>query len=410
MKLSNLPDWKNCTLLVFISACLFVGCDTTETPRGAQNSLYISPSAHDFSQNPELLQRIYDSPHGYFRFINILFSNEVCNRFSGMLRGTPSFNLHGDAHIEQYAVTDLGRGLTDFDDSSTGPAVIDLMRIGVSLHLACRQQNWREEAQSLFDKFLEGYRAALKDPTLRPPEPVLAQRVRTKFKVDRKKYFKWVSSIMQALPAGEKEKVVEAMAPYFAAMYAEHSELSNNFFDVVDVGYLRMGIGSALDLKYLLRIRGSSANPEDDLVLEVKQVRNLTGIGCITTAQDADPFRVLLGQARIAYEPYNYLGYIRHEGATFWVHAWVDNYKELEIGKTTQSIEEMAEVAYDVGVQLGRGHTNQIAAPLDVQLRREQLSLLASTEAQIKKMCLELTDEVVAAWELFCDEVRKDWD
>ena len=39
--------------------------------------------------------------------------------------GVPLFNLHGDAHLEQYAITDLGRGLTDFDDSSRGPAIVE---------------------------------------------------------------------------------------------------------------------------------------------------------------------------------------------------------------------------------------------------------------------------------------------
>src|SRR3990172_1284671 len=86
----------------------------------AINPLYVDPATRDFSNNPELLERIKGSPHGYFRFINIEFSKEICRRFQNRLPGTPSFNLHGDAHIEQYAITDLGRGLTDFDDSSTG--------------------------------------------------------------------------------------------------------------------------------------------------------------------------------------------------------------------------------------------------------------------------------------------------
>ena len=90
-------------------------------------------------------------------------AKRVCRRFSEVLSGTPSFNLHGDAHIEQYAVTDLGRGLTDFDDSSTGPAVIDLMRFGVSLDLTNRAHGWHDGAGELFDRFITGYRDALKD-------------------------------------------------------------------------------------------------------------------------------------------------------------------------------------------------------------------------------------------------------
>ena len=36
--------------------------------------LYVDPASRDFSQNPELLERVLRSPHGYLRFINVPFS------------------------------------------------------------------------------------------------------------------------------------------------------------------------------------------------------------------------------------------------------------------------------------------------------------------------------------------------
>ena len=62
---------------------------------------------------------------------------------------------------------------------------------------------------------------------------------------------------------------------------------------------------------------------------------------------------------------------------------------------------ELAEVAYDVGVQLGRGHPNQIGADLDLQVRRELLRLLDRDEEEIKEISQDLTVQVVAAWEAF---------
>lgn len=393
-------------LIVFVKAWLIlciVGCVGSDGPSNDKvaNALFVDPANMDFSENPKLLERILSGPHGYFRFINIIFSNEVCHRFSDALKGTPSFNLHGDAHIEQYAVTDLGRGLTDFDDSSTGPAVLDLMRFGVSLHLACRAHGWSKTSEKLFDRFILGYRTALKEPGTEAPEPTLVKRLRSRFKFDREKYFEWINSIMEPMSQEERDELTLAMKPYSEAMLTENSALAKNFFQIENMGYLRMGIGSALDIKYLVRVRGESSDPEDDVVLEVKEVRDLSGIECITISQKADPFRVLVGQARIAYEPYKFLGYIRFRNHTFWVHSWVDNYKELEIGESLQSIEELTEVAYDVGVQLGRGHTNQIAAPLDEQLRREQLRFLTKNQSNIKAICRELTEQTVAAWEMF---------
>jgi uncharacterized protein (DUF2252 family) len=50
----------------------------------------------------------------------------------------PTARLHGDAHVEQYAVSATSRGIDDFDDSSTGPAVVDIVRFLGSLELTAR--------------------------------------------------------------------------------------------------------------------------------------------------------------------------------------------------------------------------------------------------------------------------------
>lgn len=371
------------------------------------NSLFVDPATRDFSDNPALLGRILKTPHGYFRYINIPFSQEVCRRFLSYLPSAPSFNLHGDAHIEQYAITDLGRGLTDFDDSSTGPAVIDLLRFGVSLRLACIANGWEPEAERLYEKFLFGYRMALTDPKTVAPEPALVTRIKKKFKFNREKYFSWVNEIMQPMPEEEQAALLKAMGGYIETMLSDNKQLNKDFFQPKKVGYLNLGIGSAQDIKFLVRIEGKTKDPLDDRVLEIKEVRDLRGIECITISQKNDPFRVLVGQARIAYEPYQFLGYLRYEGTTFWVHAWVDNYKEVKIEKSFESEQDLSEVAYDVGVQLGRGHTNQIASPLDVQLRREQIRRLALYEDKLKETCIELTGQVLAAWQEFKTAVEK---
>ena len=89
------------------------------------------------------------------------------------------------------------------------------------------------------------------------------------------------------------------------------------------------------------------------------------------------------------------------EDLTFWVHAWVDNYAEVAIDQTFQSPEELAEVAYDIGVQLGRGHPNQIGAPLDLQFRLEQIRLLDLHQTELKMECRRFADRVTTAWNRF---------
>ena len=119
---------------------------STPAPRNnLQQPLTISPDSDELSQNPKLLERILEGPHGYFRFINTTFAEAVCIRFQKNLSGIPNVNLHGDAHLENYAITELGRGLTDFDDATIGPMVLDLVRFGVSIHLACRANGWEDK-------------------------------------------------------------------------------------------------------------------------------------------------------------------------------------------------------------------------------------------------------------------------
>lgn len=363
--------------------------------------LWVDPQAQDFSENPELLERILASPHGYLRFINLEFSAETCRLFEDTFDEVPIFNLHGDAHVEQYAVTDLGRGLTDFDDSSTGPAIVDLMRLAVSLRLAAAANGWEEQADDIIYRLLEGYSMALVDPEVEAPLPQVVRRLSAEFDFDRNKYFEWVESIVQPVPEAEAEALVEAMQPYVEAMIVEHPEVGPGYFDVVGVGYLRLGIGSALDRKYLVRVQGNSPDPGDDLVLELKQVRDLTGIDCISVARRIDPQRILRGQARIAYQPYRFLGYVRFDGLTFWIHAWVDNYVESSVETTFQSPLELAEVAFDIGVQLGRGHPKLTESQLDFQLRNEQLTALERDQERIIEVSKILTAEVVRAWEEF---------
>jgi hypothetical protein len=216
-----------------------------------------------------------------------------------------------------------------------------------------------------------------------------------------------VETISDPVPLEEAKALIVALGPYVEVMVAENSDLEPRYFEVISVGFLRLGIGSALDRKYLIRIRGPSDHLEDDLMLELKQVRDLTGIECISVSKGSDPFRILVGQSRIAYQPYRLLGYVRFQDLTFWIHAWVDNYVEASITETFQSPEELAEVAYDIGVQLGRGHPKQIASPLDLQVRREQLRLLERDEARIKATTEDLALEVTAAWKKFSEALRE---
>ena len=399
-----------------ICASLWVACASQQThkvqPIQTEKNLlsaedfYVSPNSYDFSLNPKLLQRILSGPHGYFRFINIAFANATCKRFSALLSQMPTVNLHGDAHLEQYAITDRGRGLTDFDDSTIGPGIIDLIRFAVSIHLACQERNMPDKAKSLIATFLDGYQQALAKPGQNAPKPHIVKEIQARFHLDQVKYFSWVESLMDQ-DASVHISFQKSFQTYVEAMRQANPSLPAHYFTIKKMGAHHIGIGSALDEKYLVRIEGLTVEAQDDVVLEAKEVRDISGIPCIRGAKSKDPFRIMIAQARISYRPYDHIGYLRFRGKNFWVHAWVHNYKELRINQADLNFEAIRDIAFDVGVQLGRGHPHQIAAPLDQQLRRAQLDVLQTQKNQLYQAAKEFADLTRAAWERFRDQYNQ---
>jgi len=84
--------------------------------RGASaDSLGVDPTDPRFVGRGDLVLKLRTSVHDYFRFVNAGFAAETCSLFADVVDQMPEVNLHGDAHIEQYTVTNIGRGLSDFD-------------------------------------------------------------------------------------------------------------------------------------------------------------------------------------------------------------------------------------------------------------------------------------------------------
>ncbi|NJK87933.1 MAG: DUF2252 family protein [Myxococcales bacterium] len=396
---------------VCLALGVIAGCAGQADPRGAtgRSRIQIDPNTFDFAANPRVLERILQSPFGYFRFINRQFSQRVCQEFGEDLRSLPKVNLHGDAHLEQYAVTSRSRGLTDFDDSTTGPFVLDLVRFGVSIYLAAQHRDWEEQARDMYLVFLDGYRAGLTDAEFVVPEPAFAARLRSQFVEDREAFLDFASHVVVPIPDDQRDRLIQALVPTFQRMVENESNGANDaaFFEVISIGRLGLGIGSALDDKYLVRVQGRTTDPGDDVILELKEVRDLGGISCIDDATRVDPFRILLGQSRIAYAPYDFVGYVRLETKTYWIHSWVINYQELDVDQVVQQPVELAEVVFDVGVQLGRGHPNQIASPMDDELRGALLDALSDLRPHLIETVERLTEEVVESWRVFGRKVGK---
>jgi hypothetical protein len=374
-------------------------------PAPTANPFLVDRDDPRLAQTPALVERLSSTPHDYFRFINIQFGRAVCDRFRGRIATMPTVNLHGDAHVEQYAVTEIGAGLADFDDSSFGPAVLDLVRFGSSLDLAIEQRGFDGAYEPAMTAFLTGYREALRDPEIDRPPTAFAARARAGFHRERAEFLEWATGLMR--PVEDEERFRRRHQLYAELMHAEEPDLSPDFFELERAGTFEMGIGSALDEKYLARVRGPSADAADDVILEYKAVRDIGGIDCARGAEGGGAFRILVAQSRIGDMPVRLLAQVPRlpgdppEARPLWVREWLANYTELDVMDDLSSASELEEIAHDVGIQLGRGHCRAIASPLDSQLRRAELDLLADIESELIAVARALAAEVRDAWNAF---------
>ena len=62
----------------------------------------------------ELQAQLRADPFTYFRFVNTEWAGRVCEAFQRDLPSLPTAILHGDAHVEQYALTRLEIGFESF--------------------------------------------------------------------------------------------------------------------------------------------------------------------------------------------------------------------------------------------------------------------------------------------------------
>jgi len=346
---------------------------------------------------PDLAAKLTESPHAYFRFVNPGFAAETCRAFADVLASMPEVSLHGDAHVEQYAVTSLGRGLTDFDDCTRGKPVIDLVRFGSSLLLAAREKGWPREGEHAVLRFLRGYRDGLGSGRLEMRTPAVVTRIRAGFAWRHERSLRQANELIDAdpLPVDTFADAVER----FSELVRFARELPRDFFKVKKIGTLTMGIGSALDEKYLMLLEGQTPAPDDDLVVEAKQVRSLEGNPCLRT--DIGASRVLDGQRTIAYEPFAYAAVVPHAGKYFWMHDWTDEYVETSVAGEIRDGRDLREIAYDAGVQMGRAHCKRDDGTRDEQLRKKTLESLDRYEGRIRATMRRLADEVEAAWRAF---------
>jgi hypothetical protein len=373
----------------------------------ARRDVRLLPDPARLAAAPEdLRRRIAVSPLAMFRFVNQAWTHEVCEAFAADVRAVPSVRLHGDAHLEQYAITATARGLDDFDDSARGASVLDIVRFLGSVELTTHERGWEKSTPAIFDSFFVGYRRALADTTYLPADPGIVARLRAKTIPTAPAYLDWVDRQMEPLTADDQE--IMSAAWHRVEVYAARAapEFTPAFLKPKKMGRLRRGIGSALARKILVRVEGPSPAPDDDLVLEAKEVSPLRTERCITVPTTAEVYRVVEGMtqlSRLTNRLVIALPATTDTGSNvrgWWIKLWDRTYRELVVDDLA-SPEELAEVALDVGAQLGSTNLRETPEAVADQKRVAELEALTRLEPRIREVTHTLALSAIDAWQEF---------
>jgi hypothetical protein len=357
-------------------------------------------------QARKLLSSLKSDPFVYFRFVNRPWARAVCEELGPRLSSHFRAHLHGDAHVGQYAYTRTEHGLDDLDDTISGPPALDLVRFLASLDLATRARDWSAERERLFDEFFDGYRAALVDRDYEPPVPGYVTRMRAALTYDELEHLAWAESLMEPVKEVDDQGIEEGRQRLAELVARERPDLPSFYLEPKRVGWLRMGVGSALTPKLLLRCEGRTRADEDDFLLEARELSDLRAVSCVDQSGSDLAARIVEGYGRI--------GRIRHDlvvvvpqapeplpGAReWWARSWEPSYRELELDQLA-SPAELAEIVHDAAAQLANGHAWTPTEAPSAALRDRRLRWLDEAEPEVRGLAVKMTRDLVEAWEAF---------
>lgn len=354
---------------------------------------------------PPVIRSLRMSPHAFFRIVNRAWASRVCDAFTKELASLGSVRLHGDAHVEQYAVTDNGYGLDDFDDAAEGPPVIDLVRFLGSLRLTAYERGWSRHFDRVADAFLHEYRHALSEPDDEPPVPQVVVRLRGRPPRSQAAFLAWADGLMKPVSRSTTRATHQALDLLAEQMKGGEIGLPARYFRIKRVGRLDMGIGSRSIPKLLIRVEGDTVVADDDLILEAKEPANLTGVECLAPSRQSAAVRVIKAAEQIGRLRHEVLSLVPSliadstEDHHWWIHDWTPSYAEVNI-HDLRSVTELSELAADAGFQLGRA-----SLPLEgnaaLERRRQERRAISAVENRVKRVAVSLTDDLLRAWGAF---------
>jgi uncharacterized protein DUF2252 len=350
-----------------------------------------------------LLERLSVNAYRYFRLLARQFAARTCYEFRALRWHLPSVAVHGDAHLEQFVVTDAAYGLADFDRAGYGSAVVDLVRFASSMHLACRDATWSCDPDQAVSVYFSAYRAALDHPVTRS-QPAIVDRIRLGASQNRRAWLQWADGLMQPLLPTAERALRSGWPQFVELMRATAPERPDAFYTIARLGSVEIGIGSALEPKTMIRIAGPSEDPDDDLLLEARVSATSDEQDCVSRPVNGGSLHVVMFSALLGQRLPDVFGFLPREDARdapeLWIQSWDSGHRELAL-TDLRSQSDLNELATDAGGQLGGHFWTMFPEPLRGHQRFAQLRAFEMSERRARELARELADETVSEWNRF---------
>ncbi len=399
------------------------------------------------------IKKMLESPFRFFRGSAYLFYYDMSNvPFSfHTLVDKPTW-IQGDLHMENFGAFQNEQGeivydVNDFDEGYIGSYLYDVLRMSISIALFCDAQSLSEEEQKeRIIHYLQAYYKQLKrfnkkkdnpftltftkENTTGPVKKVLKKLVKrqtnhllrdiTYINEENKQVFAWSDEIK---PVKEKEHttLTSIWETYIYSIDPEDKR-DRSHYTIKDMAR-KSGSGTAsigLDRYYILVEGGREAHGEDDLVLEVKEVRTPVPAYFLPYRElfwqkyQHQGHRVISTQKAMHHLEDPYLGYLTIDDRHFYVRER-SPYKKKVKAKLIQTTADM-DSTLDI---MGR-ITAKIHARADVDFLDERFSYHSEEEIllvigdQFETFCSQIVfssitykKQVKRDYEIFCEWVNK---
>ncbi|HEY3494229.1 MAG TPA: DUF2252 family protein [Polyangiaceae bacterium] len=356
----------------------------------------------------ELLSKLAQNPYVYFRAVARPYELRTCAAFRDERWHLPLVAIHADAHLEQFVVTPTSAGLEDFDQSAYGPAVVDLVRYAASIRLACRGAAFDCDAERAVGAYFDAYRSALDHQSVRAV-PSIVERLRRDRPTEPLAWLAWAEGLFRPLHEDVERRARRGWREFRDLDLGLHPERQSNDYEIVRIGRLEMGVGSVLETKLLLRLRGPTADPADDVVVEARAQSTTHGKSCASRPQHGGALQPLMFMSLLGPRLPSVFGFAPlggDEAPEYWVVSWTPGYRELSI-QDLQSERELIELAEHAAHQLAGHFWTRFPEELRAIQRQAQLRAFDRTVSRARAVSRTFADETISAWQQFRAELAR---